>query len=407
MDVTTPTVMCIDWECQPKANGGFPEASEDPILQMSCTVSRGKQQWFYMFMLGSCQRVYKGDNIFCYNNEHDMFTDFFATCQRFQIDWYISWNGSNFDWPYLLDRAAAIGFDPKNIILGRYHEPSTISNGGFKSRAHVSQEKTLNVPGAIHCDMMQYAKKTYKWENYKLETALQMFLGEGKEDMDYTQIPILQQTEEGRTTLYIYARKDTMGPTELFRRWSMWENHLLLSRITGVDIKSLLTRGQQYKGFAMYLKYGRDRNVILQTFKKNHLNEDDEKEESEGFEGAIVIEAKKGLYDESGFMISGKNVQKDARFDGPVITLDFASLYPSIMRAHNLSQDTWVSPKTIKRLDLKKGIDYWQRPNMEINSQGKPIQIDNPRAPCFMTKPIKKGLLGKISFTGIYYICHP
>jgi DNA polymerase delta subunit 1 len=40
--------------------------------------------------------------------------------------------------------------------------------------------------------------------------------------------------------------------------------------------------------------------------------------DDEGYEGATVIEPVKGFYDE------------------PIATLDFASLYPSIMMAHNL-----------------------------------------------------------------------
>lgn len=42
------------------------------------------------------------------------------------------------------------------------------------------------------------------------------------------------------------------------------------------------------------------------------------------FEGAIVIEPKKGFYER------------------PIATLDFASLYPSIMMAHNLCYTTYV-----------------------------------------------------------------
>lgn len=45
-----------------------------------------------------------------------------------------------------------------------------------------------------------------------------------------------------------------------------------------------------------------------------------------GYEGATVLDAKVGYYRE------------------PVATLDFASLYPSIMMAHNLCYSTLVPP---------------------------------------------------------------
>ena len=47
------------------------------------------------------------------------------------------------------------------------------------------------------------------------------------------------------------------------------------------------------------------------------------------FEGATVIEPKKGYYDK------------------PIATLDFASLYPSIMMAHNLCYTAYVPTKSM------------------------------------------------------------
>lgn len=65
----------------------------------------------------------------------------------------------------------------------------------------------------------------------------------------------------------------------------------------------------------------------------------------EQYEGATVIEPKKGYY------------------DSPIATLDFSSLYPSIMMAHNLCYTTLLDLETIKRLDLVKDRDYVQTPN--------------------------------------------
>ena len=65
----------------------------------------------------------------------------------------------------------------------------------------------------------------------------------------------------------------------------------------------------------------------------------------EQYEGATVIEPKKGYY------------------DVPIATLDFASLYPSIMMAHNLCYTTLLDKTTIDRLSLQKDVDYIQTPN--------------------------------------------
>lgn len=67
--------------------------------------------------------------------------------------------------------------------------------------------------------------------------------------------------------------------------------------------------------------------------------------DGEAYEGATVIEPKKGYY------------------DVPIATLDFSSLYPSIMMAHNLCYTTLLDGKMIEKLGLVKDVDYIQTPN--------------------------------------------
>ena len=80
----------------------------------------------------------------------------------------------------------------------------------------------------------------------------------------------------------------------------------------------------------------------------------------EKYEGAIVIEPKRGYYLE------------------PIATLDFASLYPSIMMAHNLCYSTLVPSYLAKK--YKKGIEIEQTPNGDW----------------FMKSEVKKGILPMI-----------
>ena len=66
----------------------------------------------------------------------------------------------------------------------------------------------------------------------------------------------------------------------------------------------------------------------------------------EQYEGAIVIEPEKGFY------------------EVPIATLDFTSLYPSIMMAHNLCYSTYVKDmKTAQAYGLVKDKDYKVTPN--------------------------------------------
>jgi DNA polymerase delta subunit 1 len=77
----------------------------------------------------------------------------------------------------------------------------------------------------------------------------------------------------------------------------------------------------------------------------------------EKFEGAIVIEPKRGYYTH------------------PIATLDFASLYPSIMMAHNLCYTTFV-------------------PTEKEAAKFSPDQIQKtPDGYWFIRKEVKKGIL--------------
>lgn len=57
---------------------------------------------------------------------------------------------------------------------------------------------------------------------------------------------------------------------------------------------------------------------------------------SEQYEGATVIEPMRGYYTD------------------PIATLDFSSLYPSIMIAHNLCYTTLIKPSVREKLRLVK-----------------------------------------------------
>ena len=65
---------------------------------------------------------------------------------------------------------------------------------------------------------------------------------------------------------------------------------------------------------------------------------------TDSYQGAFVLEPKKGYY------------------KVPIATLDFASLYPSIMMAHNLCYTTIIEKKHLLA-NMKQGVDYIQTPN--------------------------------------------
>ena len=88
----------------------------------------------------------------------------------------------------------------------------------------------------------------------------------------------------------------------------------------------LITRGQQIKVFSMILRKCRKEKLLVPTLTKRG-NVDG------GYEGATVLDPIKAYYQD------------------PIATLDFASLYPSIMQAYNLCYSTLVCAQDVAKLD--------------------------------------------------------
>ena len=114
-------------------------------------------------------------------------------------------------------------------------------------------------------------------------------------------------------------------------------NYIEMSRVTGVPFNFLLQRGQSIKVLSQLYRRAREEGYVIPALKGEGSDEQ--------YEGATVIEPKKGYY------------------DAPIATLDFSSLYPSIMMAHNLCYTTLLDKATIDRMQLEKGVDYTQTPN--------------------------------------------
>ena len=100
--------------------------------------------------------------------------------------------------------------------------------------------------------------------------------------------------------------------------------YLEMARVCRVPSSYLVNKGQQVKVFAMILYYARKYGYVV-PFTPREADDAVKgaiSEQDVTYEGATVIEPIRGFY------------------TLPVVTLDFASLYPSIMIARNLSHDT-------------------------------------------------------------------
>ena len=102
---------------------------------------------------------------------------------------------------------------------------------------------------------------------------------------------------------------------KLFNAQHCLFRYIEMARVTGVPMEYLLTRGQSVKVLSMLLRKAKAFGYVLpsQSRPSGSLEEG-----GNTYEGGAVLEPDTGFYDE------------------PVVTLDFASLYPSIMQCLRL-----------------------------------------------------------------------
>ncbi|UYV69935.1 POLD1 [Cordylochernes scorpioides] len=310
-------ILSFDIECAGR-KGVFPEADKDPVIQIAnMVITQGARDPFVrnIFTLDTCAPIV-GSQVLVHKKEDEMLKRWAEFVREVDPDIITGYNIQNFDLPYLLNRAKHLKLNTTFPFLGRIRGMmSTVREAMVQSKQMGRREnKIINIEGRIQLDLFQILVRDYKLRSYTLNAVSYHFLGEQKEDVQHSIITDLQNgNEQTRRRLAVYCLKDAMLPLRLLDKLMCTINYMEMARVTGVPLSYLLSRGQQIKVISQLLRKAREHDYVIPVVKA---------ETGDDFTGATVIEPVKGFY----------NV--------PIATLDFSSLYPSIMMAHNLCYTT-------------------------------------------------------------------
>lgn len=324
-------ILSFDIECAGR-KGIFPEPKHDPVIQIANMVMRqGEKEPFLrnVFTLNTCAPIV-GSQVLSYARETELLDAWSAFVRELDPDIITGYNINNFDVPYLIERAKHLKVN-NFVYLGRIKNvKSVIKESVIQSKQMGRREnKQVNFEGRVPFDLLFVLLRDYKLRSYTLNAVSYHFLQEQKEDVHHSIITDLQNgTDQTRRRLAMYCLKDAYLPLRLLNKLMCIVNYMEMARVTGVSLASLLTRGQQIKVVSQLLRKAREAGYLMPTYTSQGGD-------NEQFEGATVIEPARGYYPE------------------PIATLDFASLYPSIMMAHNLCYTTLIKPSDRKKLDLK------------------------------------------------------
>lgn len=339
-----------------------PETPGNYVAQIATSFKKyGEQNFFlnHIFVLGKCSPISEDPTVVITEctTETELLLGWKTMIKNMDPDIFYHWNGDKFDWRYLYKRAEVVGCLKEFSKLGRTEEECPLKHESFESSAYGYNEyDRIYPPGRVNFDVMVNIKREQKLESYKLDSVAEEFLGENKHPVSPQEM--FETFDSGdpdrMKTVAHYCIQDTKLPQRLMDKLSILPNQIEMANVTFVPIQWLPVRGQSIKVFSQIVKRTMKEGFVIPTL---NLEEDHGK-----FKGATVLKATPGAY-----------------WD-PVVTLDFASLYPSIMRAHNFCYSTFIDPNDpehAKYLDTP-GVEYhtikWTEKVSKLDENGEEIK---------------------------------
>lgn len=325
-------ILSFDIECAPLTDR-FPDADQDPVIQIGVVARTGLAAadpvTKSIHVLGGCSTI-SGVQVTTYATERALLDGFAQSVLNFDPDFVTGYNIFNFDFPYLSRRAEVLGASKLLKIQRGRTTASPSANITVRKVVKTSNQSgtvashDILIEGRIVVDMFRVAKEQDKLPSYTLNAIAKRFLNDQKEDVPPRAIRVLHAgTDMDRARIATYCVQDAHLPLRLLDHFLTIYSLVEMARVTGVAIRDLITKAQAIKVLAQIWRAARPRGMLVPYLGGGAAAA--AREEAEDFEGATVIEPKRGLYTD------------------PIATLDFASLYPSIMMANNLCYSTRVA----------------------------------------------------------------
>lgn len=443
--------LSYDIECN--GEDVFPTPDRHPVIQIGFVVNDFQRdneitERTGIFALKSCATI-QGSDVYWFDDEVSLLEAWRQFVVALSPEIITGYNINNFDYPYLLDRARALGYhqfddqtklkrrrlkvEVDQVVTGsgasskarekkknekgkstgsrediivhalkKSHPFSSFSIGRLAKKQPINKktsstkqqqddddklkkkenEKNMNKkvisPGNLILDMYVGIVKllTQKYKSYKLGYVSQKVIGDTKADLAYDMIgPLQRGTAEDRKKIAVYCIKDSVLPLRIMEKFKLLENQISTAIIIGLPLYYLIWRGKSvqiqthlYSGVMDHFlnnKYDNDdddMNVCVDVKKvrflgrrvggvrkrnnRKHMRKRflvpffKKKSVGDKFKGAIVVDPIKGFH------------------TNPISTLDFKSLYPSIMIAYNLCYTTLVSEEKVTFIIKEKDLAY-------------------------------------------------
>jgi DNA polymerase delta subunit 1 len=320
------------------------------IVSTTLVSSHGKPSINKSFMLKlEEQEDLPDEETTFYDDERDLLMDLRNYILEKDVDVFIGYNSNLFDFPYLLRRAERLGLPDFKYFSRLPGEEVVFRETVYESKQSGARVQcSFNCPGRIFLDVYPMVRKSYKYDSYKLNAVAKEFrLPVAKDDIDPADIPkYYYGTKENRSKLLKYCKKDVLVTLILGEKEvDVVRRMVAMARLYGVSAQQVPDRGNSYLlGMMLRKKMGNDyfpnSAKFDETLRATFDSIDGYTElwynalDGKKYPGAFVFDPKAGLW------------------KCCVMTLDFNSLYPSVMITFNICLSTQVQHADKNNPDL-------------------------------------------------------
>ena len=309
-----------------------PKAAEKKVTAIGFESSDGLKQIFVLRQSGTDE----GTNdlspdikitFYDEGKEKNMILDAFKIVQQYPL--LITYNGDGFDLPYLYNRAEKLGIGKENNPFYMMRDSATLRKG-----VHLDLYRTMSNRA------FQIYAFGQKYNDFSLNSVSNGLLNEKK--IDYG-------IELGDLTLYQTA-KYCQNDARLTYKLTSFDNDLLMnllvviSRIARMPIDDISRMGvSQWIRSLLYFEHRKNGSLIPRRDELDSRSSgvsNDAVIKNKKFRGGLVVEPKEGIH-----------------FD--VTVMDFASLYPSIIKVKNISYETVRCPHDECKKNTIQQTNHW------------------------------------------------
>ena len=308
--------LSFDIECLP-LDGGMTSPDLSPIVMISFSFEPAYKDHKTLILVAKIVEGMDEDVELC-KNETEMLNRFFQIFCEYDPDIVVGYNHQDFDIPYITDRVKAL------IVKGETINPVVGKDGsqiGYRKFGLITRTE---IRGRVVVDALPLVRRAFSLKQYTLRAVSKELLNREKLDVPPLEMEEYWIDSGAKFKKFVdYARRDSELALELILKLKLLDKYIALARVSGSLLQEIVDGGQTSMIENLLLREFALRDRVILPKPGDELSAE-RYDTNSGLKGGEVLEPKKGLLEN-------------------VVILDYKSLYPTIMMAHNLCYTTVVT----------------------------------------------------------------